>query len=240
MTDIQNIEGRTCSLEVLLEAIRPLASAGDASPCEISAVTADSRTVVPGSMFVAVRGVAVDGHKFIDAAIAAGARALVVEDMPASLPAGVLAVRVADCREALGRLASRFYGDPSEEIRLVGVTGTNGKTTIATLLYEMARLMGHKAGLISTVANIVDTVSAPADHTTPDPVLLNALLRRMVDAGCTFAAMEVSSHAADQHRIAGLFLILSAACDGAGLKRRLTHVPAPQGQEHRKTSAKES
>lgn len=170
----------------------------------IKLITADSRQVVPGAMFVAVRGVEADGHKFIPAAIKAGAAAIVAEELPEELPEGVAGIKVSDSRMALGYLASRFYGDPSEELTLVGVTGTNGKTTIATLLYELARMCGKKAGLLSTVANIVDTDSVPADHTTPDPVLLNKLLRRMVDAGCTFAAMEVSSHAADQHRIAGL------------------------------------
>ncbi len=195
---------RNCTFESLLDAIKPLEIRGAATDGQISIVTADSRAVVPGAMFVAVRGVAVDGHKFIPAAIAAGARAIVVEEMPDTLPEGITAIRVADCRNALGHLASRYYGDPSDELTLVGVTGTNGKTTIATLLYKMASLRGEKAGLISTVENIVDTVAETAEHTTPDPVLLNKLLRRMVDAGCTFAAMEVSSHAADQHRIAGL------------------------------------
>ena len=171
---------------------------------EVAAITADSREVVPGGCFVAVRGVAVDGHRFIGSALEKGAAIIVAEELPAELPAGVVGVRVPDSRAALGHLASRFYGDPSDELTLVGVTGTNGKTTIATLLYELARMRGLKAGLLSTVENKIDTEVVAADHTTPDPVQLNALLRRMVDAGCTFAAMEVSSHAADQHRIAGL------------------------------------
>ena len=141
---------------------------------------------------------------FIGKSLEAGATTIVCEEIPQNADSKAVYVRVADSRDALGRLASRFYGDPSDELTLVGVTGTNGKTTIATLLYEVARLRGHKAGLISTVANIIDGDSCPAEHTTPDPVQLNALLRRMVDAGCTFAAMEVSSHACDQHRIAGL------------------------------------
>ncbi|MBD5218863.1 MAG: UDP-N-acetylmuramoyl-L-alanyl-D-glutamate--2,6-diaminopimelate ligase [Bacteroidales bacterium] len=171
---------------------------------EVAGITADSREVVPGGCFVAVRGVAVDGHRFIGSALEKGAAIIVAEELPAELPAGVVGVRVPDSRAALGHLASRFYGDPSDELTLVGVTGTNGKTTIATLLYELARMRGLKAGLLSTVENKIDTEVVAADHTTPDPVQLNALLRRMVDAGCTFAAMEVSSHAADQHRIAGL------------------------------------
>ncbi len=193
------------SLDALLDAIDIRELRGALPPdTVISAVTADSRAVGAGSLFVAVRGVAVDGHKFIPKAIEAGASVIVAAELPDSLPQGVLGVCVADSRDALGRLASRFFGDPSEALTLVGVTGTNGKTTTATLLYEMARMRGLKAGLISTVANIVVDEAVPAEHTTPDPVMLNGLLRRMVDAGCTFAAMEVSSHAADQHRISGL------------------------------------
>lgn len=191
--------GRSASLADLLDAIGMVPQAD----CDITGVTSDSREVSPGMLFVAVPGVAVDGHKYIPQAVAAGAAAVVCRYADA-VPDGTPAFVVADCREALGRLASRFYGDPSDELKLVGVTGTNGKTTTATLLYEMARLRGHKAGLISTVANIVDTDSEPAEHTTPDPVKLNALLRRMADAGCSHVFMEVSSHAADQHRIAGL------------------------------------
>ncbi len=193
------------SLDALLDAIGIRELRGALPPdTVISAVTADSRAVGAGSLFVAVRGVAVDGHKFIPKAIEAGASVIVAEELPDGLPQGVLGICVADSRDALGRLASRFFGDPSEALTLVGVTGTNGKTTTATLLYEMARMRGLKAGLISTVANIVVDEAVPAEHTTPDPVMLNSLLRRMVDAGCTFAAMEVSSHAADQHRISGL------------------------------------
>ncbi len=205
MTQNYDYDKRECLLDALADAIKPLETAGKPDlSAEITLVTADSREVRPGSMFVAVRGVAVDGHKFIGKAIDAGASVIVCEEIPENLPEGVTAYRVADTREALGLLASRFYGDPSEELDLVGVTGTNGKTTIATLLYEMARKRGLKAGLLSTVCNCIDSECIPADHTTPDPVLLNKLLRRMVDAGCTFAAMEVSSHAADQKRIAGL------------------------------------
>ena len=193
------------SLDALLDAIDIRELRGALPPdTVISAVTADSRAVGAGSLFVAVRGVAVDGHKFIPKAIEAGASVIVAEELPDGLPQRVLGVCVTDSRDALGRLASRFFGDPSEALTLVGVTGTNGKTTTATLLYEMARMRGLKAGLISTVANIVVDEAVPAEHTTPDPVMLNSLLRRMVDAGCTFAAMEVSSHAAAQHRISGL------------------------------------
>ncbi|MCM1067710.1 MAG: UDP-N-acetylmuramoyl-L-alanyl-D-glutamate--2,6-diaminopimelate ligase [Muribaculaceae bacterium] len=202
MTDIYG--GRSATLDILRDAISaPRTTSSLPDDTAVCAVTADSRMVRPGTLFVAVRGVAVDGHQFIGKAVAAGA-SVVVAEQAVELPEGVELIVVPDSREALGRLASRFFGDPSDELTLVGVTGTNGKTTIATLLYELARLRGLKAGLISTVANIVDGDAVPAEHTTPDPVLLNALLRRMVDAGCTFASMEVSSHAADQHRIAGL------------------------------------
>lgn len=196
--------GRCTTLDVMLDAIKDYEAAGKADSHKVSGVTADSRAVIPGALFVAVRGVSVDGHNFIDKAIESGATTVVCEEFPARTDANVIYIKVADSRDALGRLASRFYGDPSDELTLIGVTGTNGKTTIATLLYEVARLRGEKAGLISTVANIINGDSVPAEHTTPDPVQLNRLLRRMVDAGCTFASMEVSSHACDQHRISGL------------------------------------
>ena len=207
MTEHSNIH-RSVPVADLLDAIDGTVTGSCDDSVSVISVTADSRAVVPGSLFVAVRGVAVDGHRYIPDAIAAGASMIVAEELSAdiirTLPPHVVAVTVADSRDALGHLASRFYGDPSEELTLVGVTGTNGKTTIATLLYELATMAGRKAGLLSTVANIIAGASEAATHTTPDPVALNALLRRMVDAGCSFAAMEVSSHAADQHRIAGL------------------------------------
>lgn len=171
---------------------------------EISSLECDSRKVGPGSMFVAVRGVTVDGHSFIPSLEGKGVAAIVVDQMPEHLFDGVTYVKVADTAEALGLLASRWYGEPSGKLHLVGVTGTNGKTTTATLIYEMARMMGYKAGLISTVVNYVDTEAVHAVQTTPDPLTINALLARMVEAGCRYAAMEVSSHAADQRRIAGL------------------------------------
>ncbi len=193
------------TLETLLDALPTKELRGPYEPeMPVEAITDDSRRAAASTLFVAVRGVAADGHRYIPAAIAAGARVLVVEEVPADVPADCLTVLVPDTRVALGLLASRFYGDPSESMTLVGVTGTNGKTTVATLLYEMARMRGLRAGLLSTVANYIDGEVVPATHTTPGPVELNALLRRMVDAGCTFAAMEVSSHAAHQHRIAGL------------------------------------
>lgn len=191
------------TIEALLEAIEPVEIKGPATG-PLTGITADSRSVVPGGLFVAVRGFNVDGHRFIPSAVAAGATAVVCEEIPADADANVTWIRTGDSADALGRLASAWYGYPSRRLTLIGVTGTNGKTTIATLLYEMARLSGHKAGLLSTVVNKIDDTDIPATHTTPDPIELNSLLARMADAGCTFAAMEVSSHAAAQHRIAGL------------------------------------
>ncbi len=172
---------------------------------EVTSLCADSRAVESGAMFVAVRGPLTDAHRFIPAAISSGARVIVCEDIPGdNMPDGVLWVRVPSSAAALGHLASCHYGDPSRHLTLVGVTGTNGKTTIATLLYDMARKLGHKAGLLSTVVNKIDEREVEAHNTTPGPLELNALLAEMVDSGCTFAAMEVSSHAAHQHRIDGL------------------------------------
>ncbi len=170
----------------------------------ISSVECDSRKIKLGSLFVAVRGTNVDGHRFIPIVAVGGVAAIVCEELPERLESGITYIKVSDSSVALGFLASRWYDDPSRKLCLVGVTGTNGKTTTATLLYEMARLNGFKAGLLSTVCNYVDTEAVPAAQTTPDPLTLNALLARMVDAGCKYAAMEVSSHAAHQHRIAGL------------------------------------
>ncbi|MBD5245065.1 MAG: UDP-N-acetylmuramoyl-L-alanyl-D-glutamate--2,6-diaminopimelate ligase [Barnesiella sp.] len=171
---------------------------------EITSLVCDSRKIELGSLFVAVRGVNVDGHKFIPIVTVGGVSAIVCEELPERLESTVTYIRVSNSAVALGFLASQWYDNPSRHITLVGVTGTNGKTTTATLIYEMARLGGHKAGLLSTVCNYIDNEAIPAEQTTPDPLTLNRLLRKMVDAGCEYAAMEVSSHAAHQHRIAGL------------------------------------
>lgn len=171
---------------------------------EISGIDSDSRNIKSGYMFIAVRGTAADGHGFINGAVASGAACIVCEEMPAELAANVTYVVAEDTREALGQIASAWFGNPSSQLTLVGVTGTNGKTTIATLLYEMFRLFGEKVGLLSTVCNYIDDKAVPATHTTPDPISLNSLLNDMVQAGCRYAFMEVSSHSADQRRIAGL------------------------------------
>lgn len=171
---------------------------------EVRKVCFDSRQAGEGDLFVAQRGVSVDGHAFIEKATAAGCRAVVCEELPAVLAEGVTYVVTRDSSEALGRIASNYYGRPSEALTLVGVTGTNGKTTTATLLYELAGMMGFKAGLLSTVCNYIGNEQEPATHTTPDALAINAYLRRMVDAGCTYCFMEVSSHSIHQRRIAGL------------------------------------
>ena len=170
----------------------------------VTGIGQDSRKVVPGTLFIAVRGTAADGHRFMDAAAESGAVCIVCEELPAVLRDGVTYVVTDDTREALGHIASAWYGYPSSALTLVGVTGTNGKTTVATLLYEMFRLQGEKVGLLSTVCNYIDDNPVAATHTTPDAITLNALLADMVKAGCSYAFMEVSSHSADQKRIAGL------------------------------------
>ena len=170
----------------------------------VTMITSDSRQVIPGAMFVAVRGPINDGHDYVDAAIKAGASVIVAETLPVTGYSGVTFVKVADSSVALGYLASQWYGNPSRQLRLVGVTGTNGKTTTATLLYRLAMSSGIKAGLLSTVENRIAETSIAAVNTTPSPLETNRLLREMVDSGCTFAAMEVSSHGQVQHRTTGL------------------------------------
>jgi UDP-N-acetylmuramoyl-L-alanyl-D-glutamate--2,6-diaminopimelate ligase len=190
-------------LSDLLKNIKPISIKGDAE-AEITGVDIDSRRVGQGHLFVAMKGTQVDGHKFIPKAIELGAAAVLCEDLPEALADGVTYVQVASTEEAVGPVATLFYGNPSKKLKLVGVTGTNGKTTIATLLYNMFRQMGHKCGLLSTVCNYIEGEPVPADHTTPDPIELNELLHRMVEAGCEYAFMECSSHAIAQKRIGGL------------------------------------
>jgi len=171
---------------------------------EISTITANSKECVPKALFIAIRGVNVDGHDYIQQAIKSGATAVVCEEIPNDVTEEITWIRVANSAVALGFLASQWYDNPSRKLTLIGVTGTNGKTTIATLIYEIARLYGKKAGLLSTVVNKINETDIRSTHTTPDPIELNSLLHQMVEAGCTVAAMEVSSHAAHQHRISGL------------------------------------
>ena len=171
---------------------------------DLTGINIDSRRIKAGHLFVAMKGTQVDGHRFIEKAIELGAIAVLLEDMPDSLHEGVTYIQVASTEDAVGKVATLFYGNPSSKLKLVGVTGTNGKTTIATLLFNMFRKFGYKVGLLSTVCNYIDDEAIPADHTTPDPIELNELLGRMVDAGCEYAFMECSSHAIHQRRIGGL------------------------------------
>lgn len=193
-------------LRDLLKYVKPLQIIGS-DDVDIKGVNIDSRRIENGHLFVAMRGTQVDGHQFIAKAEAQGAVAVLCEDVPAEQKAGVTYVQVESTEEAVGPVATLFYGDPSRKLKLVGVTGTNGKTTIATLLYNMFRKMGHKCGLLSTVCNYIEDEAIPADHTTPDPIELNMLLGRMVEAGCEYAFMECSSHAIAQKRIGGLMFV---------------------------------
>ena len=190
-------------LSELLKNIKPACTIGS-TDTDITGVNIDSRRIKQGHLFVAMKGTQVDGHKFIAKAIELGAKAVLCEDMPEEKADGVTYIQVESTEDAVGKVATAFYGDPSHKLKLVGVTGTNGKTTIATLLYNMFSRMGHKCGLLSTVCNYVVDEAIPADHTTPDPIELNALLARMVEAGCEYAFMECSSHAIAQKRIGGL------------------------------------
>ena len=190
-------------LSELLKYVNPIAIVGN-KDVDVTGVNIDSRKIEKGHLFVAIKGTQVDGHRFIPKAIELGATAVLCEDMPEEINAEVTYVQVASTEEMVGPVATVFYGEPSKHLKLVGVTGTNGKTTIATLLYHMFRKFGHKCGLLSTVCNYIEDEAIPADHTTPDPIELNKLLHQMVEAGCEYAFMECSSHAIAQHRIGGL------------------------------------
>jgi UDP-N-acetylmuramoyl-L-alanyl-D-glutamate--2,6-diaminopimelate ligase len=170
----------------------------------VSNIEFDSRKVTAGALFVAVKGYNTDGHDFISNAVSSGAAAVLCETLPDKLDDRICWIRTTDSANALGYAASNFYGNPSSSLKLIGVTGTNGKTTVATLLYRMFTRLGYKCGLFSTVCNYINGKELPATHTTPDPVQLNSLLADMVADGCSYAFMEVSSHSADQKRIAGL------------------------------------
>lgn len=193
----------TTKLNTLLADIDVLEIIGDTDK-NISSLESDSRKAEKDGIFVAVRGVTTDGHKYIPVVASANVAAVVCEEMPSTLDRGVTYIKVKDSAKALGQLASAWYGHPSRHLTLVGVTGTNGKTTTATLLYEMAKLEGYKAGLLSTVCNYIGDKMVASTHTTPDPLNLNRLLAEMVDEGCDYAFMEVSSHSTSQKRVAGL------------------------------------
>lgn len=190
-------------LEELIKGLKTVSVCGQ-TDIEITGVNIDSRRIKEGHLFIAQRGTQVDGHKFIPKAIELGAKAVLCEVLPEEKAEGVTYVQVESTEDVVGKVATTFYGDPSRKLKLVGVTGTNGKTTIATLLYNMFRKLGYKCGLLSTVCNYIEDEAVPADHTTPDPIELNYLLSRMVDAGCQYAFMECSSHAIAQKRIGGL------------------------------------
>ena len=190
-------------LKGLLQTSKALEIAGD-SEIQITGVHCDSRKIEPGFLFVAVRGIQSDGHSYIGKAIENGAKAIVCQSFPENRQNGIVYIRVGNSAEALGNIASVWNGEPSKHLTLVGATGTNGKTTTVTLLYRMFQQLGYKVGLLSTVCNYINEKELPAAHTTPDAVELNDLLAQMLKAGCDYVFMEVSSHAVDQKRIAGL------------------------------------
>ena len=190
-------------LEELLKAVRVIQNTGT-TELEIKGISIDSRLVETGHLFMAMKGTQTDGHAYIPAAINKGAIAVLCENLPEQLTEGITYIKIADSEDAVGKIATTFYGNPTSKLKLVGVTGTNGKTTIATLLYDTFRYFGYKTGLISTVCNYIDDEAIPTEHTTPDPITLNKLLGRMADEGCKYAFMEVSSHSIDQKRISGL------------------------------------
>jgi UDP-N-acetylmuramoyl-L-alanyl-D-glutamate--2,6-diaminopimelate ligase len=191
------------SLQQILYKVNILSVAGTAA-IEIDDLQTDSRKVKPGTCFIAIKGTLTDGHSFIDAAISNGAAAIVCENFPGITVQNIPVIVVENSAIAAGVMAHNFYGQLTQKIKLIGVTGTNGKTTIATLLFKLFSLLGHKCGLLSTVQNQVGDKILPATHTTPDPITLNTLIAEMVADGCSHIFMEVSSHAIDQHRIAGL------------------------------------
>ncbi|MFC6999200.1 UDP-N-acetylmuramoyl-L-alanyl-D-glutamate--2,6-diaminopimelate ligase [Rufibacter roseus] len=189
-------------LENLLQVLQPTQLLGPANP-ELSALTMDSRQAAPGVAFFAIPGTLRDGHDFIPMAVEQGVSAVFCEKLPQNTPDHVAFVQVQDVAEAMGLVAAEFYGNPTKKLKLVGVTGTNGKTTCVTLLHKLFRELGYNTGLISTVQNQINETVIPATHTTPDAITLQALFAQMVKAGCTHAFMEVSSHALVQHRVTG-------------------------------------
>lgn len=193
-------------LHVLLSNIAPqdVVEISGHKDVDVTGIASDSRKVTPGSLFIASRGVQTDGHQFISKAIESGAKVIVFDEDIDRTDVSVTYVRLKDATDAIGKIASAWYQNPSAKLQLVGVTGTNGKTTTATLLYNLFRQLGYATGLLSTVCNYVNDHEYPATHTTPDPISLNEFLAKMVDAGCEYAFMEVSSHAIHQKRISGL------------------------------------
>lgn len=190
-------------LQDILYKVQIRSVAGSTS-IEVSSVQTDSRKVGPGAAFIAIRGYAADGHKFIPLAIEKGATAIICEELPQEIKEGITYIQVTNSAHAAGLMAHNYYGQPSERVHLVGVTGTNGKTTIATLLFKLFSSLGYHCGLVSTVDNRIGKEIIPSTHTTPDAVTLNELLKRMADEGCSHVFMETSSHALHQHRVAGL------------------------------------
>ena len=190
-------------LSELLKNVKTIAIHGN-TDVEVKGVNIDSRKIEDSHLFIAMKGTQVDGHKFISKAVDSGAVAVLLEEMPETLDEKITYIQTASTEEAAGKVATMFYGEPSRKLKLIGATGTNGKTTIATLLYKLFRELGYKVGLLSTVCNYIDDKEVPASHTTPDPIELNRLLADMVEAGCEYAFMECSSHAIHQHRISGL------------------------------------
>ncbi|WP_375374032.1 UDP-N-acetylmuramoyl-L-alanyl-D-glutamate--2,6-diaminopimelate ligase [Hymenobacter sublimis] len=203
------------ALSALLTAVTVRAQHGPADVA-VNSLTLDSRQAGPGAVFFALRGTATDGHQFVPKAVEQGVTVVVVEDLPAELNPGTTYVQVPDSAEAMARMAAEFYGHPSRQLQLVGITGTNGKTTCATMLHKLFRELGYHCGLLSTVQNQIDEQVIPATHTTPDAIRLNELLARMLKAGCTHVFMEVSSHSVVQHRITGLHF-------AGGVFTNLTH-----------------
>ncbi len=187
----------------LLDKIEVLSISGR-NDIDISGINIDSRLIEEGHLFFAVKGAQTDGHNYISKAIENGAKAVILEDMPKDINPDVTYIKVENTEQITGQIATVFYDDPTSKLKLVGVTGTNGKTTTATVLYDMFRFMGHRTGLLSTVMNYIDGEAYPTSHTTPDPITLNRMLARMADAGCEYVFMEVSSHSIVQNRIGGL------------------------------------
>ena len=202
-------------LKDILKGIGLLETRGDLS-VQVRSIQFDSRKVEAGDLFVAVKGTHVDSHQYIAKAIELGAVAVVCEDVPENFPSGVVLVKIENTQINFGKMAAAFYNNPSSDLKVVGVTGTNGKTTIASLLYKTFCLLGYKVGLISTIKYYVGADEFHATHTTPDALQIQELMAKMVDAGCEYCFMEVSSHAIDQDRISGINF------DG-GIFTNLTH-----------------